>query len=58
LRLNKEYSCQGEHGISKEACNARGGRVAQMFGYFDGGRPDLMEVASNEKPSSARESHH
>jgi hypothetical protein len=54
LRLNKEYSCQGEHGISKEACNAKSGRVAPMSGYFGGERSDPMELANSGKPSSAR----
>jgi hypothetical protein len=30
------------------------GRVAPMSGYFGGERPAPMEVASSEKPSSAR----
>jgi hypothetical protein len=28
--VNREQ-CQGEHGISKEACNAKSGRVSPMF---------------------------
>ena len=48
-RLNKEYSCQGEHGISKEACNAKSGRVAPMFGSFAGGRSDPDGTSKRRK---------
>ena len=47
-------SCLGEHGINKEACNAKSGRVGPMFGSIGGGRPELMERASTERLSSVR----
>ena len=50
----QENSCQGEHGINKEACNAKSGRADRMFGFSDGRRPDLTERASTARQSSVR----
>ena len=36
----------GEHGISKEACNAKSGRVGPTFGSSAGGNPPLTERAN------------
>jgi integrase len=53
LRLTGEL-CQGEHGISKEACNARNGEAVRMFGFFDGVSWVLTGRASNARPSLER----
>jgi hypothetical protein len=50
----------GEHGISKDACNAKSGRVATMFGYFGGreagpdesGKQRKAIVSSVESPAT------
>ena len=40
FRLGQEMSCQGEYGINKEACNAKGGAADRMYGFFGGTRPE------------------
>jgi hypothetical protein len=48
-RLNQEDSCLGEHGINKEACNAKSGGKGRMFGSIDGMRLVLTARASIAK---------
>ena len=33
MRLRQEKTCQGEHGINKEACSAKGGGAGLMYGF-------------------------
>jgi excisionase family DNA binding protein len=49
---DKEFSWQGAHGISKEACNVASGGTDRMFGYFAGERLDQTERAFNARPLS------
>jgi hypothetical protein len=44
----EESSCPDEHGIGKEACNAKSGRVGPTFGSYVGGKPALKSAGSKD----------